>query len=149
MASSREALIAATILAKWDATAALATSCPGGRKFVITKQPADTSAISEPYCNFTIDIREQKKLAGTGAYPITAIVTFEVFGAVALAVSNAIGDIRETFCYGQTLGAPAGGSFIAMTEEPGSRIKDEMWKRGGSINWTGRHVAKVMVTIGV
>jgi hypothetical protein len=147
MASSREQLISETILAKWDATAALAISVPGGRKFVITKQPADTSAITEPYCNFTIDIREQKKLAGTGAYPITAIVTFEVYGAVASQVSAAIGDLRNTFCYGQSLAPPTGGAFNAMTEEPGGGIKDQMWKRGGAINWQGKHIAKVVVTI--
>lgn len=147
MASSREYLVAATILTKWNATAALTTSCPGGVKFILTKQPADTSAISEPYCNFTVRINEQKKLAGTKVYPCTAIVEFEVYGAVALNVSNAIGDIRATFCHGQTLTDPTGGTFNSMTEETSGGIRDQMWRRAGSLSWLGKYTAKVMVTI--
>lgn len=147
MASSREYLLAASILTKWNATAALGTSCPGGLKFIVTKQPSDQSAISEPYCNFTIDITNVKKQAGTAVQAITAMVKFEVYGGVALEVSNALGDIQSTFTYGQTLADPTGGTFIGMTSEPGSRIDSEMWMRGGRINRRGVHIAKVMVSI--
>lgn len=147
MASSRQYLIAETILTKWNATAALATSCPGGLKFHLTKQPADTSAISEPYANFTIDITNVKKQAGTGVQAITAIVTFEIWGGVAMEVSNALGDVQATFTYGQTLTSPTGGTFIGMSSEPNDTIKPNMWKRGGKINRQGVHIAKVMVSM--
>ena len=147
MASSRQYLIAATVLAKWNGSAALALSCPGGLKFGITKQPSDTSAISECYANFTVDIVDVKKQAGTGVQAITAMVKFEVWGGVALEVSNALGDVQATFTYGQTLADPAGGTFLAMTSEAGDDIRPDMWKRGGKINRQGIHTAKVMVSI--
>ena len=147
MASSREYMIAETILAKFNGSAELGVSCPGGLKFVITKQPSDTSAITEPYCNFTIDINKIRNQAGTGVQPITAIVRFEVYGAVASQVSAALGDLQNTFCWGQTLNNPTGGTFHSMTVDAGSRINQEMWARGGRINWQGLHVAKVMVSL--
>lgn len=147
MPSSRQYLLAEQILAKWNATAALATSVPGGVKFGITKQPADTSAISEPYCNFTIDIRDVKKQAGTGVQVVTALVKFEVYGSVALNVSNAIGDIQATFTYGQSLSPPTGGNFISMTTEVGDDISNEMWSRGGRMNRRATHTAKVVFSL--
>lgn len=147
MASSREYLIAAIVKAKWDSTAALAVTCPGGLKFIITKQPSDTSALTEPYCNFTVDITDVKKQAGTAVQAITAMVKFEVYGGVALEVSNALGDIQNTFTWGQLLNDPTGGQFLSMTSEPGSGIDAEMWMRAGRINRRGTHIAKVMISL--
>jgi hypothetical protein len=147
MPSSRQYLLAEQILAKWNLTGALAASCPGGVKFGITKQPADTSAISEPYCNFTIDIASEKKQAGTGVIVVTAMVKFEVYGSVSLNVSNAIGDIQAAFTYGQSLANPTGGNFISMTTEPGDDISPEMWSRGGRINKRATHTAKVVFSL--
>lgn len=147
MASSREYLIAETIYSKWNGTAALAISCPGGLKFVIVKQPSDQSAIAEPYCIFTVDITDVKKQAGTATQAITAMVRFQVYGGVALEVSNALGDIQNTFTWGTVLDNPTGGTFLSMTSEPGSGIDTEMWMRAGRINRRGTHVAKVMVSL--
>lgn len=147
MASSREYLIAETIYDKWNSTAALAISCPGGLKFVIVKQPSDQSAITEPYCIFTVDITNVKKQAGTAVQAITAMVKFQVYGGVALEVSNALGDIQNTFTWGTVLADPTGGNFISMSSEPGSGIDAEMWMRAGRINRRGTHVAKVMVSL--
>jgi hypothetical protein len=147
VASSREYLIAETIYDKFNGSAELGVSCPDGLKFVITKQPADTSALTEPYCNFTIDISNVRNQAGTAVQPITAIVRFEVYGAVASQVSAALGDLQNTFCWGQTLADPTGGTFLSMTADAGSRINQEMWARGGRINWQGLHIAKVMVSL--
>lgn len=147
MASSREYLLAETIKDKWDSTAELGISCPGGLKFVITKQPSDTSAVTEPYCNFTITITDVKKQAGTAVQAITALVRFEVYGGVALEVSNALGDIQNTFQWGVFLNDPTGGKFLSMTAEPGSKMAQEMWARGGKINWQGLHVAKVVFSL--
>lgn len=147
MASSRQYLFAETIVTKWNATAALATSCPGGLKFGVTKQPADTSAISEPYCNFTLDIQKTLDMAGTAVQIVTVIATFEVYGSVALNVSNAIGDIQATFTWGQTLTDPTGGAFIDMRDEPMDGIQPEMWSRGGRINKKATHKARIRFSL--
>jgi hypothetical protein len=144
VASSREYLLAETIYNKWTATTALGTSCPGGLKFIETKQPADTSAISEPYANFTIDIVDVINSAGTTVQVITAIVTFSIFGGVSLAVSGALGDVQATFSGAQSLTNPTGGLFLAMIAEPGSGMDKEMWRRGGKLNRRGTHKAKVV-----
>ena len=147
MATSREYLIGETIKAKWDGTAALGVSCPGGLKFVVTKQPADTSAISEPYCNYRININSVRNQAGTGVQIITAMVTFDVYGAVAEEVSDALGDIQTTFAWGTFLNDPTGGKFHDMKAEPSSRIQHEMWSRGGAINWNGTHTVKIVISL--
>lgn len=147
MASSREYLLAETIYNKWTSTTALGTSCPGGLKFIETKQPADISVINEPYANFTIDIVDVKKQSGTAVQAITAIVKFEIFGGVSLAVSGALGDVQATFTWGVALADPTGGKFIGMTTEPGSGIDKEMWRRGGKLNRRGTHKVKVVFSL--
>lgn len=147
MASSRQYLLAETIYTKWNATAALGVSCPGGLKFGVTKQPADTSAITEPYCDFSIDFPKTLDQAGTAVQVVTAIVTFTVYGSVALNVSNAIGDIQATFTWGQTLNDPTGGTFIAMRDEPNDDFSPEMWSRGGRINRKATHKARVQFSL--
>lgn len=147
MASSREYLIAQTIYDKWNSTAELAISCPGGLRFIVIKQPSDQSEIPEPYCTFTVDITNVKKQAGTAVQAITAMVKFQVYGGVASEVSGALGDIQNTFTWGTVLNNPTGGTFLSMTSEPGSGIDAEMWMRAGRINRRGTHVAKVMVSL--
>lgn len=147
MPSSREYRIAETIIDKWDSTAALAISCPGGRKFVITVQPPDTSAITEPYCNFQVTITSVISQSGTAIQVLDVDVVFDVYGAVAEQVSNALGDIQATFSHGTLLANPTGGTFHHMLAGATGRIQPEMWKRAGQLNWNGTYTAKLKVSL--
>ncbi len=144
MALSPEHQIAVMIKTKWDATSALATSVPGGVRWDLMKQPADGSAISEPYCVFEItEGRSPGHCTGEGTITYRN-VKFMVFGPGELACTGA-GDIRAAF-HRAALSAPSGGTFMHCLETQG-RAQIPMWARESRMVWQAEWSCEIAVCL--
>lgn len=129
---------------KWDATAALATDCAGGLRWELFKQPADASAITEPYCVIKISQSRQPVLCTDSDTILYRQVRFRVIGDEA-AAATAIGRIRSTFNRA-ALGNPTGGYFMHCLESD-ETATIEMWARDSKMKWQAEWVCEIAVCI--
>lgn len=142
MPNSVEHEIAILVKTKWDATAALATDCPGGLRWELFKQPADSSAISEPYAIFTIsESRPPVRCVGDDTI-LFRKVTFKVYGDEALAAA-AVGTIRAAFRRA-ALGNPTGGYFLHCLEVSGD-ASIPIWARDSLMKWQAEWSCEISI----
>lgn len=132
--------VAIQIKTLWDATAALATDCAGGLRYELFKQPADASALTEPYCVIHIDQSRPPVLCTGDDTILYRRVRFRVYGDEA-AAATAVGRIRATFRRA-TLGNPTGGYFLHCLEADENAVI-EMWARDSKMKWQAEWVCEV------
>lgn len=134
--------VAIMVKTLWDATAALATDCAGGLRYELFKQPADSSALTEPYCVMKIK-RARPPVHCTGSDTILyRTVRFQVYGDEA-AAATAAGRIRATFARA-TLANPTGGYFMHCLESD-EDASIEFWARDSKMKWQAEWICEIAV----
>lgn len=142
MPNSVDHEVAIMVKTLFDATAALTTDCAGGLRWELFKQPADASALTEPYCIMKIS-QSRQPVHCTGPDTILyRLVQFRVYGDEA-AAATAAGRIRATF-HRAALGNPTGGIFMHCLEAD-SNASIEMWARDSKMKWQAEWACEIAV----